>query len=170
VRTALWLLLKRVPPIAWVEVGVVAFLFGCIGALYIHGEHVGRDRERQTVLVEKLRHDTIEVVLRDSVVRRDTVHLTRTLAHYDTIRETLTITDTIAVRRFVLAADSTVKACRQTVTDLTLSCAAKDKVIHDLRGLLALRVSPDGTHATWKEKLAWAAVGAGAGELVHRLR
>lgn len=66
-------------------------------------------------------------------VARDTVRVRSVIAHYDTLRDTLNIHDTVQVKVIVAKADSVVRAC----SDLVLSCVARsriaDSVIADLR-------------------------------------
>ena len=57
----------------------------------------------------------------DTVYRTQTRTLTRTLATVDTLRDSLTITDTVEVVRFIAAQDSAIVACQRVV----LTCEAR---------------------------------------------
>jgi hypothetical protein len=164
--TALALLLRRVPGIAWV-IALVVLLVASFGlTLAAHERAVGRETERATALTVKTVHDSIAVVIHDTIVLRDTAVLTRWVTRFDTVRTTLDVRDTNAVKAFVAVADSTVHQCRQTVRDLALSCAAKDTVIRDLRGLLALRV-PESHPFTGKQRVEAAVLGAVVAEVAR---
>jgi hypothetical protein len=70
----------------------------------------------------------------------DTVRLVRAVTHYDTVRTVEQITDTVWVRRFIVAADSAVKECQAFQADCTKQVAlrdtliwAQDSLIHDLK-------------------------------------
>ena len=146
-----------------------AFVAVIAGALWFghHERNVGRDEQKAEYLAVKARVESVTVVKLDSVVRVDTVRLTRSLAHYDTVRSVLNVHDTIAVERFVATADSTVRACRETVSAFALSCAAKDTLITTLRQQLTLRLPPASGGASWRERAAWALAGGVAGRYIH---
>ncbi len=158
--------LKRIPWQAWALLAVLAVAYG----LLLTGERIGRASVEATVLAQKVTHDSILVVQYDTVVRHDTVRLSKTLAHFDTLRETLNVHDTVAVERFVVAADSAVRSCRETVSAFALSCSAKDTVIADLRRQVRIGLPPVSGGLSWKARAGWALVGAALGEGVRRLR
>ena len=160
--TPIYLLLRKVPGIVWVCVFAAA-LMGVGGyGVYESGIRAGREHEQTAVLQKKVKHDVTILQWYDTVVKHDTIRLTRTLTHYDTLRETVNIHDTVSVLRFIAQADSTVKVCRETVRDLSLSCAAKDSVIRDLNGLLAIREQRAPSHT-----LRNLALGVVAGAVLH---
>jgi hypothetical protein len=142
---AVWAALRRVPSIVWIGLAAVILLL----AVFMYGQHQGELRERRKALTEKQTRDSVIVAHWDTVVKRDTIRLARTLSHYDTVRATLNIHDTTEVIRFVTAADSAIAACRVTVGDLVSSCAAKDTVIADLRGLLNVGGGPTTPKESW---------------------
>jgi hypothetical protein len=88
-------------------------------------------------LATKHRADSARADLLERVVQHDTTTLTRWLTSYDTARIAFNVHDTVAVIRYVATADSTIKACKEAVSSLALSCAAKDTVITDLRQTIA---------------------------------
>lgn len=127
----------------------------------------GAARERLAAVTAKLHVDSLTAHTRDSVVRVDTVRYVRWATKYDTAVKTLRITDTIEVKRFVSVADSTIGACRQVVTSLSLSCAAKDSVIQDLRAIVRLQPRTV-SRSSWREKLAWGVGGLAVGVMANR--
>lgn len=137
--------LRRVPSIVWIGLAAIILMF----AVFTYGQHRGELRERRKVLVEKHTQDSLIVEHWDTIVKRDTIRLTRALTRYDTVRATLNIHDTTEVIRFVTAADSAIAACRVTVGDLLSSCAAKDTVIADLRALLNVGGGPATPKESW---------------------
>lgn len=99
---------------------------------------------------------------RDRVVQADTVILTKWATHYDTLRQTLDVHDTVQVLRYVAAADSTVHACRATVAACIQAGIAKDSVIAGQdRELTALRRLQPTTVGRTLTALRWLAIGFG---------
>lgn len=127
----------------------------------------GAARERLVQLQTKLRIDSLQAKRADSVVTVDTLRLVRWVKAYDTVRTTLRITDTVDVKRYVQTADSTIAACRQSVTSLTLSCAAKDSVIADLRAMNAVKIAPSA-RVPWHQKVLWGLGGVVIGRVLPR--
>jgi hypothetical protein len=131
----IWLYLRRVPPVVW---GV---LLACVlaASVYQKGKATGRTEGATQYLATKLVHDTVVMHTRDTITLRETKTLTRLVTRYDTVRSTLTITDTIEVKQYIAVADSTIRQCKETVLAYALSCAAKDTVIATQRALLAVK-------------------------------
>lgn len=69
----------------------------------------------------------------DSIYVRDTVTLTRWRERLVTLRDSLTITDTVEVIRYIAAADSTIAACTLALSTCERRVAARDSVIVALR-------------------------------------
>lgn len=88
-------------------------------------------------LTTKHRADSLRADSLERVASIDTVALTRWLTRWDTARVAFNVHDTVEVIRTVSAADSTIRACREAVSALALSCSAKDTVIADQRQLIA---------------------------------
>ena len=74
----------------------------------------------------------------DTVYRTQTRTLTRTLAMVDTLRDSLTITDTVEVVRFIAALDSTVVACQAVVRTCEQRLALADSLTANVRDQLVL--------------------------------
>ena len=70
--------------------------------------------------------------------RRDTLRLTRTLATVDTLRDSLTITDTVEVVRFIGAQDSAIVACRAVVATCDVRVALADSLTRNAENRLML--------------------------------
>jgi hypothetical protein len=113
----------------------------------------------------KMAHDSTLERAADTVVRRDTVRLTRYVTRYDTLRRGLNIHDTTDVVRFVATADSTIHACREAVGSLTALCQKKDTLIADLRAQLAVRVPPKASKA---QRVLWGLGGLAVGVIADR--
>lgn len=99
----------------------------------------GAMRVQLAELEAKTHRDSIAGDVAAAIVQRDTIRLVEFQRRVDTLRKTLNLTDTVRTRAFIEAQDTAFKQCRQAVSDLVLSCDAKDTVIRDLRGLLAIR-------------------------------
>ena len=166
--TPLYLLLQKVPRAVWGWLLVIALALASLTLLYRHAEAQGELKAKTLILAQKAVHDSIRVVQYDTVVRHDTVRLTRTLARYDTVRAVLNVHDTVAVERFVAVADSTVRACRETVSAFALSCAAKDTLIATQKALLALRPQPAPPALSWKQRAGYLVLGALLDEGIRR--
>lgn len=65
----------------------------------------------------------------DTAYTRDTVTLTRWRTTYTGIRDTLRLTDTVAVKRFVLTADSTIHACSVALETCEHRVAWRDSLL-----------------------------------------
>lgn len=127
----------------------------------------GRAEEQLKALTAKTHHDSIAGALADDVVRRDTVVLTQWVTKRDTLRLTLKLTDTIRVAQFIAVQDSTIHACRESVSALAVSCARKDTLLADLRAQLAVRVAAPPT-ASFSQRLLWGLGGLALGAVVDR--
>jgi hypothetical protein len=146
---------------------VAAFAFAC----HARDEHliaVGRNEGRTEVLREKLARDSTADRLAAAVVQHDTIVLTKWVTRYDTVRRTLKLTDTIAVKQFVYVADSTIRACRETVGSLTTLCQRKDTIIQDLRAQLAIRMTAP-PKASLSQRILWGLGGLAVGYVGGRL-
>lgn len=73
----------------------------------------------------------------DTVYRTATRTLTRTLATVDTLRDSLTITDTVEVVRFIAAQDSAIVACQRVV----VSCERRVALADSMTANAELRVT-----------------------------
>lgn len=128
----------------------------------------GEMRQKLAALTAKTTHDSTLERAADTIVRRDTVTLTRLITRYDTVRRTLNIHDTTEVTRYVATADSTIHACREAVGSLTTLCQRKDTIISDLRAQLAVRnvVPPSASTA---QRVLWGLGGLALGVVVGRV-
>jgi len=66
----------------------------------------------------------------ETVFVRDTVHFAKWRTHYDTVRATLNIHDTVEVVKFVQVADTTIFSCRKALLSCTTALQKKDTVVH----------------------------------------
>lgn len=90
--------------------------------------------------------------------RVDTVRLTKWQTEYRTQRDTLVLTDTVAVKEFVHVADSTVKACTAAVTTCSRALAAKDS-LHEATSELWAKRLESATREHTEVKVRWAVIG-----------
>jgi hypothetical protein len=111
-------------------------------------------RAKLAELTAKTRRDSIAGEVASAVVTRDTVRLTQWITKRDTLRTTLTLTDTVRVAQFIAVQDSTIHACREAVGSLTTLCQRKDTLIADLRAQLAVHVSAP-PKASLSQRVLW---------------
>lgn len=132
-------------------------------------EELGAQRERAKALEVTLAAHVRESARLDTVVKNDTVKLTKAITHFDTLRQTLNVHDTVEVVRTIEAGVAAVLSCKATVTDLLSSCAAKDTVIADLRKTIAngigASVPAAASRSSWIERAVWFSLGAEAHQL-----
>ena len=78
------------------------------------------------------------VTVVDTVVRHDTVTLTKQVHVYATVHDSVLkhVTDTMQVIRYVAVADSTIHACQRVVQDCGRQVATRDTLITALRSEL----------------------------------
>lgn len=134
--TPLPALLRRVA--AWPYVRAVGI--GIAGVALI-AFAVWRDRgasEREGALKErvaKLQRDSAayarQAARTDTQYITDTIHLTRAVTRYETLRDSVLIhrTDTLLVERFVTASDTTIRACRVALTTCETRVAQRDSLL-----------------------------------------
>ncbi len=118
----------------WREYVIAALAVLVIGAyeLKIHeAKNAGIWQERSRVADSTLVEVRKQSARVDTVYRRDTVKLTRTIARTDSLRDTLLVhlTDTLKVREFIAAADSTIHACTEVANTCATRLALKDQEI-----------------------------------------
>lgn len=65
----------------------------------------------------------------DTIFVRDTIYATRWKVKYDSIRDTLNITDTVQVKEYVRVADSTIVSCQRALASCAVALKARDTVI-----------------------------------------
>lgn len=127
----------------------------------------GRAEEQLKALTQKETRDSLDEQLAARVVTHDTIVLTKWVTKYDTTRRTLKLTDTIAIKQFVVVADSTIGACRQSVVSLSTSCAKKDTLIANLHAMLAVRASAPPKAST-AQRVLWGLGGLALGVVADR--
>jgi hypothetical protein len=79
------------------------------------------------------KYDTVLIKQTDSIYTRDTLALTRWRIRYDSIRDTLRLTDTVRVKAALETADSALVTCSTAVVAGEARVAARDKAIDSLR-------------------------------------
>ena len=85
--------------------------------------HQQREIGRRDVLLAQSRHDadSLKTLSRQSEVRfrTDTIRLRQMLTRTDSLHDSVFVhlTDTVKVKEYIVAADSTIKVCRATLTD-----------------------------------------------------
>jgi hypothetical protein len=153
-------------------VGLVAALG--FGALEWHAHNSAeRDRgialERARVADSLLSVNAIQIARVDTVYRRDTIRLARFVARTDTLRDSLLVhlTDTVRVKEFVVATDSSLKACQETAND----CAqfrhlALQRFAAYENKLAAIPQAKPQRHLA--SDLLWFTLGVAGGYVAHR--
>jgi hypothetical protein len=115
----------------WLRYALVAAAALLVGVLF------QRDRQAGAAARTELVRLTHERRVTDTLYRRDTVRLTVTRTIYNSSRDTLLLhlTDTVKVREFVAAADSTIRACTLVVETCEQRVAVRDSIIATLKKL-----------------------------------
>jgi hypothetical protein len=154
------------------QISVIVLLVGAL-MLACHARdsaliEKGRVEEQLKTFTAKTRRDSIAGEVASAVVTRDTVRLTQWITKRDTLRRTLTLTDTVRVAQFIAVQDSTIHACREAVGSLTTLCQRKDTLIADLRAQLAVRVSAP-PRASLSQRVLWGLGGLAVGYVGGRL-
>ena len=135
-------------PWVWVAGGVVVVV-----VLLTMSQCTKRTRDREeAVLNERLRvlkleRDSLAQVnaQRDTQYVRDTVRLTKVATKYTMLRDSVLVrlTDTVLVKETILAADTTIKACRETLSTCEQRVADRDRIIANER---RTRATADSLH------------------------
>lgn len=111
-----------------------------LGAVLVFG--VGMCRARDNALVLKGAYEAEAAHLAERVAdlthradslqsafRVDTVRLTRSVTKYETLRDTLRLTDTVRVKEALKAADTAISACQRSRQTCSRLVAIKDSII-----------------------------------------
>jgi len=132
---------------------------------------VGEGRARELAL--RVEPQVRYITMLDTVYRRDTIRLWRTIAQYDSVR----MTDTIAVTRAETTvvyipravADDAIVRCTSAVLLCEKRVAARDTLINTLQTQLKLvGDSKPGVFKVWSERVLWGAAGYGLGVAASR--
>lgn len=108
------------------------------------------------------------------VFQRDTVILTKTVTRWETLRDSVIRTDTLlrrdtVVRTIIATADTTIRACRETVRSCTAALAMADSLHSlDVRTIRTLERNRPGTLRRWGDRLLWGSVGYTVGTLTRK--
>lgn len=96
--------------------------------------------------------------------RVDTLRLTKWRTRLDTLRDSLTITDTVEVLRYVAVADSTIKACTSALSTCELRVGAERAVAIQWKAKYEAERSTRPTFiGKWTERIILLGAGYGAG-------
>jgi hypothetical protein len=143
-------------------------------AALLGGWLYGNEREANGVLSAQLRAsesrgDSLarRVGRVDRVFVRDTVRLTRWRDSLVVLRDSLTLTDTVEVRTYIAASDSTIRACSTALDTCTVRVATRDTLIATLRDQLRLRERIEWRPAT-AVGIAWNAQTGRLGAFLDR--
>ena len=104
----------------------------------------------------------------DTVYRRDTMRLTRWRDSVVTLRDSLTLTDTVEVVRFIAVQDSTIAACSVALTTCEERVAVRDRQLDAWRRQWEARPKPPSALAKWTERIGWGLAGFGLGRVAPR--
>ena len=116
--------------------------------------------------------DSLRVVKakRDTIYQRDTVRLTRWRDSLVTLRDSLTITDTVEVVRFIATQDSTITACVATVRTCEQRVADRDALLDTrARQWAAERAVLSARIPSLRDRLTRAGLYVGIGYLTAKL-
>lgn len=155
--------MKRLDVLAWILVvvlGVAAF-FERTGR-----QDAGREVTRLTRLSDSLANQSART---DTIYSVDTATFTRWRTVRDTLRDSLTLTDTVEVVRFIAVQDSTIAACSAAL----LTCEQRVS-LRDQRILILSDSLPREVAKQWRGKVTTArqrslTVGVVAGALAALL-
>ncbi len=89
----------------------------------------------------------------------DTVHLVRWETRRDTLRDTLRLTDTLQVLRYLEVSDSTLFACRAALGSCWDLNGSLDSAITAQQRYIEKQDPPRKTWLRWGERLAWGPLG-----------
>jgi len=151
---------------------ILAVLVGMVG-LYQYGRSEGVSEGRAYELALQSTRATANVARVDTLYKRDTIRLWRTVAQYDSIR----VTDTIAVVRAESTvvyiprpvADATINQCVLTLRTCEQGLRARDTLITSLRSQLrTIESSRPSQFKVWGERVLWGAAGYGLGVAIGR--
>lgn len=81
----------------------------------------------------KIAHLVTEEKQRDSVYRVEVSAYANQMLHYKNLRDTVKLTDTVWVKRFIVVADSTIHACNALVVTCEQRVAIRDSIITVLK-------------------------------------
>lgn len=91
------------------------------------------ERATQEVTIKRFAHelDSLSklVVQADKKIQRDTVVLNKAVTRYVTLRDTITVTDTVQVKEALARCDSVVTAVGPTIASLTAGIRTRDATI-----------------------------------------
>lgn len=138
------------------SVATVALALALVLGYGWHQRTLGR-AEAATAVYRRA-NDSLQLVQRavDTVYRRDTVTLWRSVRRLDTM--TVTVEqwkhDTLKVVEYVARADSTVAACTATVLICEQRVGVRDERIRALEGQINAMPKPRGALWVWAERLA----------------
>lgn len=99
----------------------------------------GRAEARAEQADSVLRAIAQQLPKKDTIFQRDTVRLLHLVSHTDTLRDTVLkhLTDTVIVKAYVQASDSTIRACTSVLHD----CAAVQALLRQQVGALETKLA-----------------------------
>ena len=107
----------------WLPLAAIGALLALL-AFGVRRDGFARDELRRlTVEADSLRRVSARV---DTIYARDTLRLWRRIATVDTLRETLTLTDTLEVVRFIAAQDTAIRVCVAALLTCEQRVAVRD--------------------------------------------
>jgi len=112
------------------------FLAGAVGLVLLGWVgYCGIQRAARNAVLDAIKVDSLkkDVKRTDSVFVADTIRLRTIVPRYETARRTLVITDTQRVRTVLNLADSTIRACTETVSSCATALKARDSLIKELQ-------------------------------------
>lgn len=145
-----------------------ALVLGCLVGVLAYG-HEQRKRGAAEAEIAKLQdaYDSLSQVSRgiDTVYRVDTIRFTRWRTRLQTARDTLTLTDTVEVLRFIAAADSTIAACSVALLTCEERVGVRDQRIEALERQIDAMPKPPSTLRVWAERIGIGFIGYKLGQL-----
>lgn len=108
------------------------------------------------------------IVKVDTVWRVEKQTFTRWRDSVVTLRDSLTVTDTVEVLRFIAVQDSTIATCQALILTCDQRVALRDSSIRTLERQWASRERPPNAFRRTLTAIGWGAVGYGLGRLAPR--
>lgn len=145
-------IVTRSTPALAVALLVVGLLYGCEQRARGRAE---ADGARWRSELAALRGRTARV---DTVYRVEKQTFTRWRDSVVTLRDSLTVTDTVEVLRFIATQDSTIASCQALIVTCEQRVAVRDSALATWAARWDARPKPPSKLAVWTERAGWLAL------------
>lgn len=168
----MWKLVLSHGTVSLIVAGIVSFGVWRIADVH-HQRAIGVWQERVRIQDSVLRAESHQIDSLKAAFHTDTVRLTRSLIRYDSIKDTLQVVlhdttvkrDTLiqVVERYRDRADSTIQDCRISLAGCVALSAHQDTLIKSLQTKVTLQQSQQGHFGAALSAAKWLGVGFAAG-------